>query len=410
MSDNAADFAGSVFPTCTVSFAAGQNTRTITIPMAGDLAFEADEGFAVTLSNPSSGASIGIASATGTIQNDDVPPTGTLSITRLQASRDEGNAGPTPFTFSITRSRDTRGPAWANWVVTGGGIPGTVGASASDFGGTLPSGAVTFAVGETSKLVTVNVSGDAAVELNESFLVTLSGTPAGVTLGTTTATATIWNDDTPGTGTLAIARSSAQKAEGQSGTTAFTFTVTRAGDLTGTASADWAVTGGGVPSTVSANAADFAGGTLPSGRVNFAAGQGLTTVTVNVAADSTIELNDSFTVTLAAPQLGVTIGTPTATGVIVNDDFPPSGVLSIAGLQADRGEGASGSTAFTFVVTRAGNIAGPASANWAATAGTATAADFTGGVLPFGSVTFAPGQGQPGGHAHGGRRDGGGSG
>ena len=131
MSDNAADFAGSVFPTGTVSFAAGQNTRTITIPMAGDLAFEADEGFAVTLSNPSSGASIDIASATGTIQNDDVPPTGTLPIARLQASRDEGNEGnegPTPFTFSITRSRDTRGPAWANWVVTGGGIPGTVGA------------------------------------------------------------------------------------------------------------------------------------------------------------------------------------------------------------------------------------------------------------------------------------------
>ena len=362
MPASAADFAGSVFPTGTVSFAAGQTTRTITIPVAAELALEADETFAVTLSNPSAGASIGTASAVGTIRNDDVPATGTLAIARLQGSRAKGNAGPTSFTFAVTRSGDTSGPAWANWVVTGGGIPGTVGASASDVGGTLPSGAVTFAVSETSKLVTVNVSGDAAMELNESFSVTLSGTPAGVTVGTATATATIWNDDTPGTGTLAIARSSAQKAEGQSGTTAFTFSVTRGGDLTGTASADWAVTGGGVPSTVSANAADFAGGTLPSGRVNFAAGQGLTTVTVNVAADSTIELNDSFTVTLAAPQLGVTIGTATATGVILNDDFPPSGVLSIAGLQADRGEGASGSTAFTFVVTRAGNIAGPASA------------------------------------------------
>jgi hypothetical protein len=131
----------------------------------------------------------------------------------------------------------------------------------------------------------------------------------------------VWNDDSPGTGTLSIARLAAQRAEGGSGTTAFTFTVSRTGVLTGTASADWAVTGGGVSGTNAAGGADFAGGQLPSGRVAFLAGQASVVVTVNVAGDIVAELNESFTVTLGGVQAGVTLGTASATGTILNDDI-----------------------------------------------------------------------------------------
>jgi hypothetical protein len=389
----ASDFAGGVLPSGTVSFAPGETSHTVTIDVAGDLAVEADETFTLTLSAPSAGAILGTVSATGTIQTDDFAPNGTLSIARLQASRAEGQTGTTPFTFRVTRTGNIAGQASVKWAATAGGVASTGGASASDFAlGALPSGVVTFAAGETAKTISVGVMGDAIAELNESFTVTLSGTSAGVELATASATGLIWNDDTPGTGALSIARASAQKPEGNTGSTAFTFTVSRGGDASGTASADWAVTGGGVGSTVAANGADFVGGVLPSGRVNFAAGQAQATVTVLTAGDSVIELNDSFTVTLSAPQSGVAIATATATGVILNDDFPPSGVLSIAGLQAERGEGAGGSTGFTFVVTRAGTITGPASAAWAVEAGNATADDFAGGTLPTGTVTFAPGQ------------------
>src|SRR5439155_13449096 len=113
------------------------------------------------------------------------------------------------------------------------------------------SGMVSFAAGETTKIITVNVSGDTAAESDEGFTVTLSNA-TGTLLGTTTASGTILNDDL----SLSIAGSSASQAEGDSGSTAFTFTVTRTGTASGSASVNFAVTGSG--SSV-ADAADFGG-------------------------------------------------------------------------------------------------------------------------------------------------------
>ena len=53
---------------------------------------------------------------------------------------------------------------------------------------------MSFAAGETSKAITVNVSGDTTVEPDESFNMVLSS-PAGATIGTSTASSTIRNDD-----------------------------------------------------------------------------------------------------------------------------------------------------------------------------------------------------------------------
>ena len=88
----------------------------------------------------------------------------------------------------MTRSGSTAGTSSVSYAVSGGT------ANAADFGGTLPSGTVSFAAGETSKTITVNVSGDTTVEPDESFNVVLSS-PAGATIGTGTASSTILNDD-----------------------------------------------------------------------------------------------------------------------------------------------------------------------------------------------------------------------
>ena len=109
----------------------------------------------------------------------------------------------------------------------------------------------------------------------------------------------------------------ASKAEGQSGSTALTFTVTRSGDTSVSHSAKFAVTGSGAAPS---NAADFDGGALPGGTVSFATGQTSQTVTVNVAGDTAVEADESFTVTMSGAQAGVSITTATATGVILDDD------------------------------------------------------------------------------------------
>lgn len=114
----------------------------------------------------------------------------------------------------------------------------------------------------------------------------MSGVPSDVSLGTATAAGTIRNDDPAGSGSVSIARASAQKAEGHAGTTPFTFTVTRTGDLSGVAGVAWAVSGGSASGTTAAAGADFVGGQSPAGRVTFASGQASQTITVSVAADA----------------------------------------------------------------------------------------------------------------------------
>lgn len=170
--------------------------------------------------------------------------------------------------------------------------------------------------------------------------------------------------------------------EGNSGTTNFVYPVTRTGDLSAASSVQWAVTG-------TANAADFVGGVLPSGTVNFAIGSASQNITVPVAGDVTVEGDETFTVTLSVP-VNATIGTATAGGTIENDDAAVLPVISL-GSPVSQAEGNSGTTNFTYPVTRTGDLTGTSSADWAVSVGTASAADFVGGVLPSGTINFGVG-------------------
>ena len=188
---------------------------------------------------------------------------------------------------------------------------------------------------------------------------------------------------------LSIAALAASKAEGQSGSTALTFTVTRSGDTSIAHSTKYAVAGSGA---APAGAADFAGGVLPSGTVSFAAGQTSQTVTVNVAGDTAVEADEGFTVTLASPSSGAVIGTATAAGAIQNDDVT---TVSIVATDATKPEGKAGTTStFTFTVIRSDTSLGGMSLPYAVTPGAlrpANGADIVGGALPIGTVDFGPG-------------------
>jgi Ca2+-binding RTX toxin-like protein len=73
----------------------------------------------------------------------------------------------------------------------------------------------------------------------------------------------------------------------------------------------------------------------------------------------------------------------------------PLPLLSITALNADRPEGNGGTTPFTFTVIRSGDTSGSSTAAWSVAgsgSSPANAADFSGGVLPSGTVTFTPGQ------------------
>ncbi len=355
-----------------MSFAFNETSKTVTVDVSGDTDVEGDEGFTVTLSNPSVDTAITTVSAEGTIQNDDTA----LAIAAFDAVKAEGDTATTAFTFTVTRSGDTSGSTDVDYAVSGSG---TDAADAADFGGTDPSGTVSFTDGETSKTVTVDVSGDSDVAPDEGFTVTLSNPSVDTTITTVSAEGTIQNDDTA----LAIAALDAAKAEGDAATTAFTFTVTRTGDTSGSTDVDYAVSGSG---TDAADAVDF-GGAYPSGMVSFAANETSKTVTVDVIADTDVESDEGFTVTLSNPSADAAITTASAEGTIQNDDT----ALAIAALDAVKVEGDAATTAFTFKVTRTGDTSGASDVDYAVTgSGTdaADAADF-GGAYPSGMVSFA---------------------
>jgi hypothetical protein len=66
----------------TLSFPVGSTTQTLAVAVSGDTAYEANETFTLTLSNPVN-ASLADASAVGTLTNDDVPPSGVPVLNSL---------------------------------------------------------------------------------------------------------------------------------------------------------------------------------------------------------------------------------------------------------------------------------------------------------------------------------------
>jgi hypothetical protein len=391
------DFENGSFPSGTVTFADGASIQTVTINVVGETEFETDESFNVTLTNPSGPAILGSAIASGLILNDDRGSLPQISIVADAADSNEGNAGSTPFTFTVRRSVITTGVTSVPYAITGSGNDPVM---ANDFVGSgFPMGIVRFENGETSKTITVDIAGDTAFEPNESFLVTLANPVEDFELTTATATGTVRNDDATPQSTLAIAATSADKNEGNSGNTSFTFTVTRTLVTTGQSTVNYAVAQTG---DNPASAIDFQGGQFPTGSLTFADGEATKVITVSVVGDTIFESEESFVVTLSGASAGTQIQVASALGSIDNDDTSPFAALSIASASAEKNEGQSGITDFTFTVTRAVNTAGVTMVDYTVSGppvgsgsplnGGANESDFVSDNFPSGTITFEDGE------------------
>ncbi len=233
------------------------------------------------------------------------------SIAGAQARLAEGSGGTTAYTFTVLRQGNATATGTVFWQVAGSGAAPATGADFAN--GLLPSGALAFSGGQTSRTLTIQIAADARAEADETFIVSVSQNPGEVMITTPSAVGTIENDDIS---TISIVSAMADRPEGSAGTTAFTFTLTRAGDASASASILWSVQGSGVRP---ADALDFAGGVLPSGTVALTAGQTSKTITVQVAGDAAREGSEGFTVSLV-PPLGAALGMASADGVIRADE------------------------------------------------------------------------------------------
>jgi uncharacterized repeat protein (TIGR01451 family)/CSLREA domain-containing protein len=199
---------------------------------------------------------------------------------------------------------------------TGGSDPVTVGYATSDGTANAPAdytatnGTVSFAALENgSKNGSVPIIDDAAVEPTETINLALTGVPAGF-LGTpSTATISILdNDNAP----VSFSIDNIALAEGNAGTTAFTFTITKTG-VTGATTSVQVATSNGTATTPS----DYAA--IPLTTITFLPGDTQKQVTVNVVGDTAFEPNETFLVNLSNPS-GGSVATPSGQGTIGNDD------------------------------------------------------------------------------------------
>ncbi len=181
----------------TLTFAPGETTKTVAVPIIDDNEEDDGETLTLTLSN-AVGAELSDAEATGTIRNmeEAVDSTTTLSIADAEAT--EGTDA--SFAFTVTLEPAAADEVTVDWATADGPSPnGAV--AGSDY--TAGSGTLTFAAGETGKTVTVAVLDDSADEISETVTVTLSNASgAGIEDGEATGTLADNDGPTPLTATF----------------------------------------------------------------------------------------------------------------------------------------------------------------------------------------------------------------
>ncbi len=273
----------------------------------------------------------------------------------------EGNSGSTPVNFTVNLAPASASAVTVNWAVANGTT------SSADFNGAT-SGTVSFAPGATTATFAVNVKGETTYEADETFLVNLTSTTAGIVDGQ--AQVTITNDDAPPTASI----NDASILEGNSGLKNLVFTVSLSA-ASGVATSVTYTTADGT-----ATLADNDYKAITAGSVSFAPGTTSRTLAVQIVGDTTPEPDETFTVGIVAGDANVTLADPTGTGTILDDDS--AGKFSFGAANYTVSEGAS---LATIKVVRTG-LAGGSGVTYTVSDGTATSgADFgpTSGTLTF---------------------------
>ena len=277
-------------------------TRTFTVSVSGDTAYESNENFYVYLSNATGNGLITDSQGVGTITNDDPQPQ--ISINDASASEGSGG-GTTAVTFTVSASSAVSGGFTINYAVNDGS------ATTADSDYVDGSGTLSFTGSETSKTITVNVNRDSKVEANESFTVTLSNLAAGssATLSDSSGTGTITNDDSS---SISISSASANEGSAVGFTVSLSNPIDAAVSLTGSTSNGTATTADTDYTAVSSVY------TVPANTTSY-------TINVNTTQDAKVELDETFSLAISGLNSNgrnASIGSGnSATGTIVNNDL-----------------------------------------------------------------------------------------
>ena len=176
--------------TGTVNFSAGETQKTVLVPVIGDTSVEGNETFDLDISSPSA-ATLGDASATVTIVDNDNPPPLLPDLSIGNANVREGSSGTSSLTFTVTMSTTSASDVTVNYA----SAPGTASPAMPNVDYLSASGTLTIPAGQTSGTVSVSVVGDKVLEPGETLFMNLTN-PSGAYVTTGQGLGLIKNDDT----------------------------------------------------------------------------------------------------------------------------------------------------------------------------------------------------------------------
>ena len=277
----------------TVTFASGETTKTVSVPITDDTEDDGGETFTLTLGNASSGVQLGDAEATGTIRNTEAAAPLTASFSGMPASHTGAE-----FTFGLTFSEEPNIGYQAlrdeAFEVTGGDVRT---AQRQQQGSNLAWDITVEPSGEDAVTITLPETTDCAAS---GAICTDDGRPLSHSLSATV-------DGSEVVPTVSVSDASASEGE------AVEFTVSLSAASSQQVTVQYATSSGTAESGT-----DF---TAASGTLTLAANATSKTVSVSTTDDSADEDDETFTLTLSSPA-NATLGNATATGTIEDDDEP----------------------------------------------------------------------------------------
>lgn len=218
----------------------------------------------------------------------------------------EGNAGSATATFVINLSAPSEIPASVQCATADGSA-----SAGHDYVATAST--LTFAPGETSKTILVEILSDTTEEPDETLVLNLSS-PTNATVADAQGIATIVDDDHP----PRVSVGDGSIVEGNGGLTATSVSVSLSFPWRDPVRVDWQTAAGSATA-----GSDFQPASLST--LSFNPGETTASVTVSAIGDTAIESDETFFVVLSNP-VNATIADGQGEIVIGDDDAPPAQV------------------------------------------------------------------------------------
>jgi hypothetical protein len=342
-----------------ITIPAGNTSATTSLVPTDDALDEPTETIIIDVSSVTNGTENGTQQLTINLNDNDSPPTVTMSASTNTIAEAAGTS-----TITATLSAVSGQDVTVTLTATGTATSGT------DY--SMGTTSIVIAAGSSTGTTTVTAIQDALDEPNETVILNITGVTNGSEFGTQVQTITITDDDASPTVTMAASPSSMSETGGTS-TITVTLSVVSGRDVDVSFSFS---AGTAVENTDFSRSAFFV--TIPAGSTTG-------TITISAISDAVYEGNETAGIDISSVANGTESGTQQVLVTIVEDDAAPTVTLAAGASSIAE---TSGSTTITATQSAVSGVATTVNLSLSGTATVTT--DYTLAtsiIIPAGSTS-----------------------